>query len=429
MSVTIYTAIKNKYLSWLLLSLLVGVLAGFISGIFLIFLDIATRVRDINQDIIWLLPFAGLCIGYVYSRYGNESSKGNNLIIEEIHEPRKIVNLRIAPLVFLGTIVTHFFGGSTGREGAAVQLGATLSDQIAKYFSLNSDERRILLTAGAGAGFGASIGVPFAGMIFGMEFLAVGRLRFFALVQCFIASFTGYFVVNLLDAPHMMYPDIVFPGFRLEILLYVLLSGVIFGLSAQFFSRLTHIIDFLSQKFFLDAAIRAFVGGVIIVIFYYLEGSYRYVGLGLPYIEASLSEQSSFNDPVLKIFFTALSLGFGFKGGEFTPLVFIGVTLGSSMGLFFPDHFSLLAALGFAAVFGAASNTPLTCTIMAIELFGFGIAPYALVACYTAYYCSGHSGIYKSQRIYMKKHKRLIYFLKFSCEAVMKFLNRIIKRD
>jgi H+/Cl- antiporter ClcA len=413
----------KSYIKWILLSALVGVLAGLASGVFLILLDIATRVRNQNQSIIWLLPFAGFFIGYVYSRYGKESSKGNNLIIDEIHNPKKIVLLRMAPLVFFGTIITHLFGGSAGREGTAVQLGATLSDQISKFLKLTGGERKILLTAGAGAGFGAAIGAPWAGVLFGMEFLAVGHLRLFAIFQCLIASFTGHFMVHILGAPHMSYTAVVFPEFQGNVFLYVAIAGIAFGLSAQIFSSLTHLIERISHAVISGVSRRAFVGGVILVALYYLEGSYRYAGLGLEHIQNSLSYQSELSDPVLKIFFTAITLGFGFKGGEFTPLVFIGATLGSFLGGFFPVHFSLFAALGFAAVFGAAANTPLACTIMAIELFGIEIAPYAILACFVAYYFSGNSGIYSAQKIYMKKHMKLYVGVRLLGELPVKFLN------
>lgn len=403
----------QKASKWILLSIMVGIFAGLTSAFFLYLLDIATNTRIKYSFLIWFLPLVGLFIGWIYHLYGSEAAKGNNLILEEIHNPNNILPLRMAPMVLVGTILTHLFGGSAGREGTAVQMAASLADQVNYFFKVGPLERKILLMAGAGAGFGSAMGTPIAGMIFGMEVIYIGKLHLNSWPQCLIASFTGYYTCILLKAPHSHYPNIIIPDWNFKIILSILAAAVIFGLAALCFGRFTHFVEYIFKKIIQRAYLIPFVGGSILVLLYYIEGSYGYAGLGINFIQEALEKMVSFREPLLKTFFTSLTLGAGFKGGEFVPLVFIGTTLGSALGTILPISFSLLAALGFVAVFAGAANTPLACALMAAEIFGWKIFFYALMACYVSYYFSGHSGIYRMQFIYNKKHHRLKKLLAF----------------
>lgn len=394
-------SIQNKvkrYIRWSILSSISGVLSGIAAAIFLTLLNWATNFREANTIIIWLLPLAGFFIGWVYYHYGKDIAAGNNLIIDEIHEPKNVIPLKMAPFILLGTVITHLFGGSAGREGTAVQMGASLSDQLSKFFKIEPEERKILLASGAGAGFGAAIGAPWAGVIFGMEVIQIGRIRLFAFFECFIASFVGFYTTKLLHAPHSVYPGIEIPHLTFKALLYVAIAGILFGLSARVFIMLTHFIEHNINKLISYPPLKPCLAGILLIVLYYFEGSYRYDGLGIEYIQEALKSVSNFRDPALKTIFTSLTVGSGFKGGEFIPLVFIGTTLGSALSIIIPVSFKLLAAVGFAAVFAGASNTPVACSIMAMEIFGYEIAPYAVIACYMSYYFSGKSGIYKTQR-------------------------------
>jgi H+/Cl- antiporter ClcA len=383
-------------------------LAGAAAAIFLISLDIATRTRDAHPEIIWLLPLAGLAVGWMYFRFGRGANGGSNLILEEIHDPRNTLPVRMAPFVLIGTLLTHLFGGSAGREGTAVQMGATLSDQLTRFFKIEPEERKILLVAGAGAGFGAAIGAPWAGSIFGMEVVAIGGLRLFAGFECLIASFVGYETAAFVGAHHSVFPRFAIPGPDLKTAFFVAIAGAAFGLASLLFVKLTHLIERALKKYVAYPPFKPFVAGCLLVALYRLEGSYRFVGLGIPVIQSSILTPSSFSVPGLKAFFTALTVGSGFKGGEFVPLVFVGATLGSALSLVLPVAFPLLAGLGFASVFAGASNTPIACTLMACEIFGWPILPYALVACFASYYCSGHHGIYGGQKIRARKHERAL---------------------
>jgi H+/Cl- antiporter ClcA len=404
-----------------LFSLVSGLLAGLAATVFLKLLEWATQIRIENPVIIWALPIAGLFTGLLYHKFGQSIERGNNLILDEIHDPRNIIPVSMAPMILLATIITHLFGGSAGREGTAVQMGASLADQLGRIFKFEATERKILLVAGVGAGFGAAIGAPWAGVFFGMEVINVGRLKVFAWLECVLASLVGYHITNLLGVPHFDYPTITMEPFSFKIIGFILLAGIVFGLASRFFVLTTHLVERLHSRFILYPPFRPFFAGLFIVLLFYLEGSYRYAGLGIQYITEALTVPGSFRDPALKTLFSALTVGSGFKGGEFIPLVFIGTSLGSALSFILPVSFKLLAAVGFVSVFAAAANTPIACSIMAMEIFGISIAPYAIVGCFAAYYVSGNRGIYKSQKLLTKKQHlskdRLRYILQ--CTAAL----------
>ena len=385
-------------LKWATLGALCGILAGVAASVFLILLDWVTETRLAHPMLVWFLPLGGFFIGWLYHEYGQNIAAGHNLILDEIHNPKNVVPARMSPFVLLGTLVSHFFGASVGREGAAVQISASLADQLTHPFKLTPAERRTVLVAGTGAGFGAAIGAPWAGVLFGMEVVTVGRLKPVAPIESLIASFVAYYTARLLRAPHSHFPVIALPGVSIAMVLIVVAAGVLCGLLARGFTLFTHGIENLRKKWIPYPPLSPFFGGLILLALYQLSGSYRYSGLGIDVIQEALTRPVSWADPLLKGAYTALSVGTGFKGGEFVPLVFMGTTLGSYLATWLPATAGFLGALGFAALFGGAANTPLACTIMAGELFGWGIAPYAFIACLASYFCSGRSGIYRGQR-------------------------------
>lgn len=415
----------KELLKWSLLSTVCGLFAGVFSSLFLYMLDWVTKYRDNHLFIIWALPLAGLLIGCTYHNYSKDTSNVNNLILDEIHDPKKIIPAKMVPLVLFGTLLTHLFGGSAGREGTAVQMGASLSDQLSRCFKIEKNERRILLVAGAGAGFGAAIGAPWAGVVFGMEIINIGKLKLFALFECLVASFVGYFTTLVLNAPHSHFPLMEVESFTLKNLFFISIAGIIFGLTAKVFSMTAHFIEKINNRFISIPPLRPFFGGLVLVSLYYFEGTYKYVGLGVSSIQQSLITPSHIFEPLLKIIFTSITIGSGFKGGEFIPLVFIGSTLGSFLSLILPVSFKLLAALGFAAVFAGASNAPIACSIMAMEIFGLQIGLYAFVACFMSYYFSGHHGVYRSQIVYFKKHQKIKLQLLWLGELPKRFLNGV----
>lgn len=398
---------------WILASFLVGITASLTSALFIFTLNAITTFRTHHPMFIWGLPVAGFFIGWIYHLHGNEASQGNNLVLLEMHSPKNKLPLKIVPVVYIGTLLSQLVGASTGREGVIVQVTSTLSDKIGSYFHFDKLERSMILMAGAGAGFGAAINAPFAGIIFGMEVLYIGKFHLKAWPQCIVASISAYFFSLIFKIPHSHFPSVNLPAFSIGLIPSLIIAGILFGLTALIFSFGTRFINRVAKKYIKRPYLIPMFGGLLIALLYKAEGSYRYTGLGIPLIKQSLEAMTSFRDPFFKALFSMFSLGTGFKGGEFVPLVFIGTTLGNSLSAFLPVSLSLLATLGFGAVFAGAANVPFACTIMLCEIFGWKIFLYALITCYSSYYFSGHTGIYHTQQIFQRKHHRIRKLLKF----------------
>ena len=398
------------FLKWLFLSTLVGVLAGATSAFFLFFLDWVTEWRENHLWIIAFLPLAGLIIGLAYHYWGKEVVNGNNVLLEEFHSPKKIIPLIMAPLVLFGTLITHLFGGSAGREGTAVQIGAAISDQFSKLFSLNENDRKILIIIGISAGFAAVFGTPLAGAVFALEVMFFGKIKSEALLPSLITAFIADFTCTAWNVSHTQYSIPIVPDIGIINLLWAALTGIIFGLSSWLFSRSMHFWTKLFASIIKYAPFRPLIGGIFIAIAIYLMGTTKYIGLGSPVILDAFSENLNSYDFLIKILLTTFTIGAGFKGGEVTPLFFIGATLGNALVWFVPLPVALLAGMGFAAVFAGASNTPIACTLLGIELFGMESAIFIGIACLISYFFSGLTGIYTSQiqsgpKYYI--HKRL----------------------
>ncbi|MGO4912355.1 voltage-gated chloride channel family protein [Leeuwenhoekiella sp. W20_SRS_FM14] len=392
-------------LKWLFICTLIGAIAGSISAFFLISLDWVTNYREAHLWIIALLPLGGFIVGLSYHLFGNSVVKGNNLLLEEFHNPKKIIPFKMAPLVLFGTLATHLFGGSAGREGTAVQIGGAVADQFTKIFNLSNRDRKILLIAGISAGFASVFGTPLAGGIFALEVLILGRIRLDAIVPSFLAAVLADYFCTLWNVTHTQYHIDSITVMNPQNLIWALLAGIIFGLVSMLFSKSTHFWSALFKRYIKYPPLRPFVGGAIIAIAVYALGTTKYIGLGIPTIVDSFTMSMNSYDFLIKILFTSFTLGAGFKGGEVTPLFYIGATLGNALIWFVPLPIDLLAGMGFVAVFAGATNTPIACTVMGIELFGIESGVFIALACSTAYLFSGHSGVYASQIIGSPKTK------------------------
>ena len=376
------------------LGAVLGVACGAASALFLWLLDQATATRTTHEAIVFALPVAGLAIGWLYERFGAAIKGGTNLVIDTIHDGGPEVPLRLAPMVLVGTVLTHLFGGSAGREGTAVQMGAGLTDWLSHRLRVSAALRQQLLVAGVAGGFGSVFGTPFAGVVFGLEVVALRRLHLRALVPALVAAVVGDLTTRGLGITHVPYPTLPALALSPLLLLKWLVVALAVAAVAVVFIEATHLLKRVPVRL----PIRMFVGGLVIIGLWQVVGTSDYLGLGVPLIGRAL------HDPALpayafalKLAFTIVTLGAGFLGGEVTPLFVIGATLGSALAVALGIPVEFGAAVGLAAMFAAASNTPLALTVMAVELFGVHVLPHVAIVCAIAYVVTGRRSIYPAQ--------------------------------
>jgi H+/Cl- antiporter ClcA len=410
-------SILKQLIRWTLLIVPVAIVIGSMVALFLWVLNYAIHFRFSHTWLLYFLPIAGIGIHFIYKWIGKSSEKGNNLVIDEIHQAGGGIPKRMAPIILITTIITHLFGGSAGREGTAVQIGGSIAAMFGKWFKLNDRDMRMMLIAGVAAGFGAVFGTPLTGAIFAIEVLTIGRIQYDAVLPALIASVVGDITVALLGVHHTAYHiDVIsqtsyflssYLSVDLFLIAKVIIASAVFGLSSYLFSIMVNEIKAVFIKIFKIKWLIPVAGGLIIILLTFILGKPDYLSLGVDAeYPGAVTIQSAFHvggshtwSWLWKTIYTAITLGSGFKGGEVTPLFYIGATLGNTLSTILNTPVSLFAALGFIAVFAGATNTPLACTFMGIELFGGEHALLFGIACFTAYFFSGHTGIYSSQRI------------------------------
>jgi H+/Cl- antiporter ClcA len=377
-----------------------------------VFLELLDRVTELREEdapwLVWLLAPAAFVIVAVYHHVGGRAAQGSALVVDQVHEPTDDgVPARMAPLVLFGTVAAHLFGASVGREGTALQMSGSVADSIARVGRFSVAHRRELLVAALAGGFGSVFGVPVAGAVFALEVPSVGRIRHDAVLAAFVASFSGDAVVRALGHEHAVRPVLEL-GVDLAHAPRLAVAGVAFGLVATLFVRLTHALKRRGAELVGYPPVRAAMAGAAVTAFAVVVDD-AYLGLSLPLAAAALAGLAV--GPFVwaaKLFVTSVSLAGGLPGGEVTPLFVIGSTLGAALAgpLGLPS--AALAGVGFVAVFGAAANTPLACTVLAVELFGGGLLAPAAITCVVAYLASSHRGIYPTQRVEARKRPRSI---------------------
>ncbi|WP_432713342.1 voltage-gated chloride channel family protein [Pedobacter sp.] len=418
-----YQNLKVQYpfiytlLRWAIIMIPVAIGIGSIIALFLTLLNAAIQYRFQHPWLLYFLPLAGLLIYLIYRYYGQPAEKGNHLIIEQIQLEGAAVPKRMAPIILLTTVITHLFGGSAGREGTAVQIGGSIASLFGRWLKLTGIDRRMVLTAGVAAGFGAVFGTPFAGAIFAIEFLTSRKIKIDTFLPALFAAVIGDLTVSFWQVAHVHYridtvvtaPTFIATYFTFDFLLLfkVMLASIAFGLASFLFARMVLEIKLLFNRLFALKWLIPIFGGLLIIALTVLIGKPDYLSLGVAAeYPGAVTISSAFKQGgadswswLWKTIYTAVTLGTGFKGGEVTPLFYIGATLGNTLAILLNAPVSLFAALGFIAVFAGATNTPLACTTMGVELFGPQYIVLFALACFTAYLFSGYTGIYNTRRM------------------------------
>jgi H+/Cl- antiporter ClcA len=403
---------------WLAIYILVGGIVGSATAFFLQSLDYVTLLRTNHIWVVYFLPIVGLAIGLLYYYYGDAANKGNNLLIEthqslENGETPKPIPFKMAPMVFLSTLLTHIAGGSAGREGTAVQMGGAIADQFTGFFKLNAAERKTILIIGISSGFAAVFGTPLAGAIFAIEILSIKKVKINQVFASFFVAYIAHYSCLAWQVKHTIYSIPNIPAISMTTLAWTIVAGIIFGLTALAFTTTGKLFENIFNKIKF-APLRPFIGGIIIALFIVVFNSTKYIGLGIPFIQDAFINNAGQFDFAIKLILTSFTLSAGFKGGEVTPLFFIGATLGNLLIWFIPLPMALLAGMGFVAVFSGATNCAIASIVLGIELFGMKAGVYVGLASVVAYFTSGPNGIYSAQLKVGLKYAAYYYFKKIT---------------
>lgn len=374
-----------------------GVLCGLCSTLFLGTLEFVASLKLQQSYYFLLLPLYGLLSVFLYKKWGGEGYRGNNLLIESYRENKDLLPKTLIPLIYFTTVLSHLGGASVGREGTAVQMGGGLSGRIYKAFRLDPKHLRTILLAGIAGGFGSVFGVPLAGAIFAFEFVNFKAFNLLNFGLSFLSAIIAHLVVLSLGLSHYKSQSPYIWSFGFKEIFWVIIAGVIFGVAARFFVVATKAFRYLLVRFLINPhVIIIFAGTLLAGLFYGSEAMRTYEGLSLSLLQKADAESVSRVDWILKSLLTSFSLAAGFRGGEVTPLLVIGQTLGNYLSQLIPLSLSVLTKLGFVAVFAGAAGAPLACAVMGAEIFGLDFLPYGLIACFISYKIAGKHRIYNN---------------------------------
>ena len=392
------------FLRWSLLAIMVGAVCGLVGTAFHICVNFATKWRGTLEWLLYLLPLGGVVIVWLYHRLGQSSSLGTDKLFTSIQN-RTAVPVAMAPLIFVATFLTHLLGGSAGREGAALQLGGSLGSDVGRLLKLSEDDRRTLTMVGMGALFAALFGTPLTATVFVMEVLCMGHMVYSSFVPCIVASLTAFGVSLLLHMEPEGYTLSVVPGLNWFSALQVTGLAALCAALSVIFCAVMHISGHSFKKWMKNPYVRAIAGGLAIIVLTLLVGSRDYNGAGAQVIERAIEGEARPQDFILKLIFTAITLGCGYKGGEIVPTFFVGATFGCVVGPLLGMNPGFAAAIALVATFCGNTNCPVASVFLGIELFGGQAVPLFALACAVSYMLSGYSSLYHNQLIPEKKLK------------------------
>jgi len=391
-------------LKWIILATIVGVIVGLSTGIFLKLLHLSTKFTTSYPYYFLFLPFA-LFISNILVMYLAPDAEGHGTekVIEAVHRYSGKIKPSVVPVKLIATIITIAGGGSVGKEGPCAQIGAGLSSIFADFLRLDDNDRKKLVICGISAGFASVFGTPIAGGIFGVEVLYVGSILYEVILPSFIAGIVSYHVTSSLGITYLYHPINFMPVFRGTFMLKVILAGIFFGICSCILIEIMKQIKRFEERIFLKKPFKSLLGGFILIILTFIFSG-RYLGLGIETIQKVLEGgEVVWYAFILKILFTSITLNFGGSGGIVTPIFFIGATSGTLFAKLAGVNSSTFAAIGLVALLAGAANTPISASIMSIELFGTKIAPYASIACVISFIMTGYRSVYPSQILFIKK--------------------------
>lgn len=391
-------------LKWVVFAILSGLVVGGAGTLFYFCMSLVTLVRTKNPEIIFLLPIGGLIIVGCYRLLHDDKDTGTNLVLSAIHSGDNLP-LRMAPLIFISTLITHLFGGSAGREGAALQLGGSIGNGLGRLFRFDEKDKHIMIMCGMSAAFSALFGTPMAAAIFSMEVVSVGIMHYAALVPCVISSLVAHAVASSFGVSQELFPIASIPAFHISSAVMISVLAILCAGVSILFCVMLHQSEYLYKKLFKNPYVRVFVGGCIIIVLTLLVGNQNYNGTGIQIIAQCIDGTVRPEAFLLKMVFTALTLGAGYKGGEIVPSFFTGAAFGCLFGNLTGFSPTLCTAVGMTAVFCGVTNCPITSLLISFELFGYDGMPYFLLAVAFSYMLSGYFGLYHSQKIIYSKYK------------------------
>ena len=392
-------------LCWTVAGLVVGVVVGLFATAFGLSMRFVIGFRQTHTWLIYLLPVGAVVITYVYKHILKEKDSGTNTVIAAIQSNDRLP-FRLAPLIFVATLLTHLVGGSAGREGAALQMGGSIGNGIGRALKLGSTDKKTMIMCGMSAAFSALFGTPMAAAIFSMEVISVGIMHYAALVPCVISSLVARYIAAHFGLGAEMYPIGAIPAFNIRSAIMICIFAIFCGLASIVFCTMLHKYEeFLSGKI-VNPYIKAVVGGTSVLLLTLIVGNQNYNSTGSAIIMSCFTGATiGLGTFFLKMIFTTLTLSCGYKGGEIVPTLFIGATLGAAFGQLIGVSPALLAAVGMGALFCGVTNCPLSSLLICFELFGYEPMPYFLLAVAFSYWVSGYSGLYRAQKIVYSKYR------------------------
>ena len=400
-----YVRDARSFIKWIVYAGFIGILVGAVGIVFHHGIDEATHIRAQIPDMILFLPFCGLVIVQMYSALGMERDRGTNQVLIAVRDGQQL-KLRTAPLIFISTILTHMAGGSAGREGAALQLGGSLSAYVGRKIRLDGKDHRVMVMCGMSAAFSALFGTPLTAAVFSMEVVRVGTMHYAALVPALISALTAFELAQFTGMHQKVGYEVgaIALGTPADLLRTAIL-GLLCALVSILFCKCMHHAPVVYAKFLKKPVARAAVGGLLLLGLTLIVGNQNYNGAGDAVIRRLLAGETIPEAFLLKILFTAVTLGAGFRGGEIVPVLFTGCAFGTWVGPMLGLPHGFAGALGMAAVFCGATNCPLSSILLAYELFGGEGLPMYALACSISYALSGYYGLYSEQEIVYSKYK------------------------